>query len=280
MMKTLSFKPLLAITVLLCGMTSFGQQRILPKGWKEINARGFFTFYMPDRAWQAFQGLDNFYWEYRIGKLAIKFEYEPDGVLSYDKRAQHFGEGFQERVVEIDGKKAYLFEYVHKIRGRKRYYTDLYIGDFPNRKVKLVMGADSWRQADLKIAQEIFRTVKFSAQDASPGVVNSPVFAKTTPEADEYAIYRVVLNELYLGKETYLIINNCTNTKWTTSIPRTLRRAAKEMRKTFSRELQDDFETKNQSRHEFENQFEVTAEIVLLSQREIDRLIGNDWTEF
>ena len=165
MIKTLSFKPPLAIGVLLiCGLTSFAQRPVLPKGWKEVNALGFFTFYLPDRAWQARTGLDNFYWEYRIGKLAFRFEYEPWDVLSYDRRAQHFGEGFQERVVEIDGRKAYLFEYVQKIRGRKRYCMDLYIGDLVNREVKMVMGADSWRLADLKIVQYIFGTVKFTAQ--------------------------------------------------------------------------------------------------------------------
>jgi len=63
--------------------------------------------------------------------------------------------------IGVGGKKAYPFNYVQNQRGRKRYHTDLYVGDFPNGEVELWMRADSWRLKDLEVARRIFRTIKF-----------------------------------------------------------------------------------------------------------------------
>jgi len=82
-------------------------------------------------------------------------------VTSYERRERKFGKGFEESVIEVGGKKAYLFNYVQNQRGRKRYHTDLYVGDFPNGEVELWMRADSWRLKDLEVARRIFRTIKF-----------------------------------------------------------------------------------------------------------------------
>lgn len=165
-MKKLTTKSFNAIFALfIFSLASFSQQPTpsvdVPKGWNQVNAKGLFTFYLPQSAWVTGTALDEFYKEYRIGKLRFMFVHDPMGRLSYDRREQVFGKGFREQIVEIDGRKAYLFDYVTPLRGRKRYYTDLYIGDLPNGEVKLHMQADSWRQADLEIAKRIFRTVKF-----------------------------------------------------------------------------------------------------------------------
>jgi hypothetical protein len=166
-MKELISKSFMVCAVLIiCGSACFSQQASsaasIPRGWKKINADGLFTFYLPQGAWDTgFSGTEDFYKEYRIGKLRFMFVYHPASRLSYDRREQAFGKGFQEQVVEIAGRKAYSFDYVQNERGRKRYYTDLYIGDFPNGEVKLWMQADSWRPADLVIAKKIFRTVEF-----------------------------------------------------------------------------------------------------------------------
>jgi hypothetical protein len=166
-MKELRSKSFMVSAVLIiCSSACFSQQASsaasIPHGWKKINANGLFTFYLPQNAWDTgFSGTEDFYKEYRIGKLRFMFVYHPASSLSYDRREQAFSKGFQEQVVEIAGRKAYLFDYMQNERGRKRYYTDLYIGDFPNGEVKLWMEADSWRPADLEIAKKIFRTVEF-----------------------------------------------------------------------------------------------------------------------
>jgi hypothetical protein len=134
----------------------------VPKGWKKVNAEGLFTFYLPPGAWDTgFRGTDDFYREWRIGRIRFMFVYEPMGVLSYDSREKVFGKGFQESAIEIGGRKAYLFDYPLVERGRREYYTDLYVGDFPKGQVNLWMQADSARLADLEVAKKIFRTVEF-----------------------------------------------------------------------------------------------------------------------
>jgi hypothetical protein len=72
-----------------------------------------------------------------------------------------FGSGFKESVVEVGGRKAYLFEYSLIERRRRGYYMELYVGELPKGQVKLWMHSDSARLADLELAKKIFRTVEF-----------------------------------------------------------------------------------------------------------------------
>jgi hypothetical protein len=134
----------------------------VPTEWKKVNAQGRFTFYLPPSAWDTgFSGLDEFYKEWRIRRMRFTFVYQPMGSLSYDMREKVFGKGFTESVVEIGGRKAYLCDYSGIEKGRKRYYTDLYVGDWPHGHVRLRMHASSARPADLEIAKKIFSTVEF-----------------------------------------------------------------------------------------------------------------------
>jgi hypothetical protein len=152
------------LAILFCCVTSVAQESEsvnIPSDWKKVNAEGFFTFYLPPKAWAAFKGLDEFSREYRIGRMRFAFAHRPMGVTSYERRGLKFGKGFEESVISVGGKKAYLFNYVQNLRGRKRYNTELYIGDFPNGDVELWITADSWRPKDLEIAKKIFRTVEF-----------------------------------------------------------------------------------------------------------------------
>ena len=166
-MKVLKSKAfLLVIALLACCPSSLGQHSTshsdVPKGWKMVKAEGRFTIYLPPDAWDTgFTGLDEFYREWRIGRMSFTLIYEPMGFLSFDKREQVFGKGFRESVTEVGGRKAYLCDYTQKEKGRRRYNTDLFVGDWPNGEVKLLMRADSARAADVEIAKKIFRTVEF-----------------------------------------------------------------------------------------------------------------------
>lgn len=167
-MRKLAFKLcVMTITLLFCSVISLGQQLSanadVPNGWKKINAEGLFTFYLPSGAWDTgFIGTDEFYREYRIGKMRFKFVYEPMGVLAYNSREKEFGRGFRETVIEVGRRKAYLFDYAQTFKGRKEYYTALFVGDLPHRENKLWMQAESSRPADLAIAKKIFRTIEFT----------------------------------------------------------------------------------------------------------------------
>lgn len=166
-MKKLASKLIvLSVVFIVCSPICLSQQTSLnvniPKDWKKINANGLFTFYLPPNAWDTkFSGIDEFYKEYRIDKLAFRLVYEPMGVLAYENREKAFGKGFQESVLEVNGRKTYMFSYVKIVRGRKRSYTEIHIGDLPKGQTKLYIQADSWRLADLEIAKKIFGTVEF-----------------------------------------------------------------------------------------------------------------------
>jgi len=156
----------LILLLAVCCPISLGRQSPpklnIPRGWKKVNAEGLFTFYLPPRAWDTgFSGTDDFYREWRIGRMRFMFVYEPMSVLAYDSRERVFGRGFKESVIEIAGRRAYLFDYSRIEKGRREYYTDLYVGELPQGQVKLWMQADSARPADLEIAKKVFRTVEF-----------------------------------------------------------------------------------------------------------------------
>ena len=166
-MRRLSFKLcVLVITFSACCPIFSSQQSNanvgVPEGWKKVNARGLFTFSLPRSAWDTgFMALDEYYQEWRVGRLRFKVVHEPMGHLSYDRREQVFGSGFKEAVVEAGGRKAYLCESSRIVNGRRRYYADLYVGDWPQGQVKLWMQADTARPADIEIAKKIFRSVEF-----------------------------------------------------------------------------------------------------------------------
>jgi hypothetical protein len=132
------------------------------RGWKIEKAEGRFTIRLPPSAWDTgLHGIDEFYREWRIGRLRFVLIHEPMGIVSYSKREQEFGKGFRESIIEIGGRKAYLCDYTRKEKGRTRYYTEVFVGDWPNSKVKLWMRGNSSRATDVETAKKIFHTLEF-----------------------------------------------------------------------------------------------------------------------
>ena len=174
MKKLVSKLIIVSAVVMFCSSICLSQQTSttanVPEGWKKIDANGLFTFYLPENARDTgFSGTEDYYKDYRIGKLAVRFVHEPMSVLAYESREDAFGKGFQESVVEISGEKAFMFSYSQIVKGHKRYYTEIHVGDLPAGRVKLWMQADSARLADLEIAKKIFGTIKFLQPSITPG---------------------------------------------------------------------------------------------------------------
>ncbi|HKR02381.1 MAG TPA: hypothetical protein VJT09_17020 [Pyrinomonadaceae bacterium] len=157
---------LLLLALLLFPSSSLGQQRAqgveVPEGWKKINAEGLFTFYLPPGAWDTgLSGTDEYYREWRIGKVRFMFVYEPMSLPAYDSLDKVLGPGYQESIVEVGGRRAYLFHSSQIEKGRKLYYTNLFVGDLPKARVKLWMQLGGAHTDELKVAEQIFRTVEF-----------------------------------------------------------------------------------------------------------------------
>jgi hypothetical protein len=138
----------------------------IPSGWRQINAYGKFSFYLPpDMRDTGIRGIENLHSEYSNGRMHLSFDYEPFGFMSYDRRVQAKGKDFQEVELQVDGKKSFLF--VHQetaSKNRRVYYNvDLYVGDLPTSEVLLRMWVRSRSARDVKTAKAIFRTIKFAA---------------------------------------------------------------------------------------------------------------------
>lgn len=139
--------------------------------WRIVDAEGLFTFSLPpDMKQSDVRGIDSSYREYDNGKLTFSFVYEPNGVLSYGRREMEFGKGFQEVVTDVAGTKAYLFLYERATdaQNHKTYHADIYLGDFPNARVRLWMWARSTDPNDITIARKIFNSVEFLKDKARP----------------------------------------------------------------------------------------------------------------
>jgi hypothetical protein len=135
----------------------------LPAGWKKIDANGKFSFYLPPDMRVSGVGIENYHRDYTNGKINVSFDYDPFEILAYPVRKGSLGKNFQEISLEIDGRKAFLFTYENTDMRKRPYYTaDLSIGDLPNGDVKLRMTFSSWRQSRLKMADTIFRSIKFN----------------------------------------------------------------------------------------------------------------------
>lgn len=94
------------------------------------------------------------------------------------------------------------------------------------------------------------------------------------PDADEYAIYSLLLNQLHPA-DSYVVINDHTTVKPFTRTKRKFQFAG-----GLPREIRADFETKNQKRYPLEDQFNLKVKTIFLSQEEIDKLALPEWVEF
>lgn len=163
-MSPLSRSLIIAIIVFTFGSNIAGQNQI-PRGWKQIDADGKFSFYLPlNMRETGIIGIENYHKEYTNGKLHVSFDYDPVEVIRYPVKPGTLGKNLKEISLEIDGKKAHLFLYeTTDWRKRPLYVADLYIGDVPNRDVKLRMLIETWKPANLKIAETIFRSIRFKS---------------------------------------------------------------------------------------------------------------------
>ncbi|HKG58995.1 MAG TPA: hypothetical protein VKB05_04380 [Pyrinomonadaceae bacterium] len=145
-----------------CGNIVSGNE--ITKGWKKIDADGKFSFYLPpDMRDTGVRGIENYHKEYTNGKVHVSFDYDPYEILAYPVRPGSLGKNFQEISLEVDGRKAFMFLYETTDMRKRPYYTaDLSIGDLPNGDVKLRMRISCWRPSRLKIAETIFRSIKFN----------------------------------------------------------------------------------------------------------------------
>ena len=114
---------------------------------------------------------------------------------------------------------------------------------------------------------------------ASPMAASQP---GSEPDSEEYAIYSLVLNELKMINESYIVVNDHTiaDRKPFTPIKERLQSANRQVRGGLPQQIRNDFETKNQNRYRLEDRFDLSVKKVFLSQAEIDKLVLPEWIDF
>ena len=105
---------------------------------------------------------------------------------------------------------------------------------------------------------------------------------RSGPDSEEYEIYSLVLNELKMIDESYVVINDHTiaDRRPFTPIKQRLHSANKQMRGGIPLQLQNDFAAKNRDRYALEDRFNLGVKTIFLSQAQIDKLVLPEWVEF
>lgn len=113
-------------------------------------------------------GIESLYRYYSNGRMSFYFVYEPYSYLSYDSRKGEGKMNYKERLLEIGGRKAVLFTYDQDDEGRKSYHAELYVGDWAEGQVELIMSVASSEASDMKTAQQILPSVRFARRPKTP----------------------------------------------------------------------------------------------------------------
>ncbi len=126
--------------------------------WQTINAEGLFTFRLPAGFKQTGRGIDTFMREYGRGRARFIFVCGDSASDEYDEKTIR---RVHEAPVTIDGKRASIRTFEYTWKRTPFYVTELNVGDWRAQHVELYMGLESPNRADMQLAQQIFRSVKF-----------------------------------------------------------------------------------------------------------------------
>lgn len=134
----------------------------VPTGWQKIEVEGIFTVSLPPELRRSSaSGIESLYRYYSNGRMSFYFVYEPYSYLSYDSRMGEGKMNYKESLLEIGGRKAVLFTYDQDDEGRKTYHAELYVGNWAEGQVELIMSVASDEASDMKTAQTILSSVCF-----------------------------------------------------------------------------------------------------------------------
>jgi hypothetical protein len=139
-----------------------------PGEWQEVDAEGLFTFCLPsDMRRRAVSGVESLYRYYSNGRLSFYFVHNPYSYLSYDSRKSE-GKNYQEEALRIGDRRAMLFTYEQEDEGRKSFHAELYVGNWAEGQVELIMSGASSDPSDMQIAKKILTSVRFNDPPRNP----------------------------------------------------------------------------------------------------------------
>ena len=126
--------------------------------WRTINADGLFTFRLPLGFKETEMGIDIYMRAYARGRARFLFVCGDSASSEYDDKTVRQA---HESSTTIDGKRASTRTFTYRWTQKRVYVTELNVGDWRADRVELYMGMESPNRADIQIAQQIFRSVKF-----------------------------------------------------------------------------------------------------------------------
>lgn len=136
--------------------------------WQEVDAEGLFTFCLPpDMRRHGVSGVESLYRYYSSGRLSFYFVHEPYSYLSYDSRTSE-GKNYQEQSLKIGDRRAVLFTYEQEDEGRKSFHAELYVGNWAEGQVELIMSGASSDPSDMQTVKKILTSVRFKDPPGNP----------------------------------------------------------------------------------------------------------------
>lgn len=159
---------LLLLFTLVCPLARpFGKRSQTPD-WQEINADGLFCFSLPQGFIKTdMAGVEHYLSEYYKGKTRFLFISGDTASKAYEVRHQPDMEDYQETETRIGGKLANIRTYSQIRNGARIYHAELNIGNWEKGDVELYMEVESSSPDDLRIAKQIFNSIKFLTQKSA-----------------------------------------------------------------------------------------------------------------
>ncbi len=104
-------------------------------------------------------GMESYSRSYSNSQLHISFDFEPYGFLSYHARHPSEARDYQEETVELGERKAILISYCLDEKKGKSYFAGLFVGDWANGRVNLVIWVTGKNRDTIETAKRMFNTV-------------------------------------------------------------------------------------------------------------------------
>lgn len=131
------------------------------EGWREVTIGGKFIINLPPELKQgSASGVESTFREFSNGRMRFYYVYQPYSFLAHDSRMADGKVNYQETETRIGEKKGTLFTYHRNADGRRIYASELYVGDWANSQVELIVAVESPDESDMKTARCILRTLR------------------------------------------------------------------------------------------------------------------------
>ena len=172
-MKSFKLSLAAALVALTCHHSPSTCQSPVGIEWKQVDVDGRFTILLPvDLEQTDAEGIEGFVREYTNSRVRLLIQHHPWGVLARPKGRRRGGgmRGYQEREMQVDGRRAYVQRYYSDQANEGRtHIAELTVitADWP-KGIELRVTLTSSNVSELRIAERIFASIDFPSEPHRP----------------------------------------------------------------------------------------------------------------